>query len=98
MNKLFKEGKNFSQIAKEVGLVKSTVIYHLVPETREKDLKRQVEYFRNLPPKKKREIYLSRKDYVNEWLKKKYKEDKEFREKKLKYSREYYKRTKGSKK
>jgi len=95
MKDLFKEGLKFRVIARKVGLAHTTVIYHLVPAIREEKIKKQSEYFRNLPQEKKQEIYRRRRGYLNEWLKKKYREDKEFRKKRLEYSKERYKKLKG---
>lgn len=95
MKELYKKDIKFREIARQLNLAASTVIYHLVPKVREERKKRQTEYFRNLPKEKKKEIYERRKDYVKHWLNEKYRKDKEFREKKLKYSKEYYKRNKN---
>ncbi len=90
IQKGLKEKKGYTEIARELGISVTSVIYHSNIENRKRRIKQSVEYFRNLSKKEKAAVYLRRKEYVNNYLNEKYKNDESFREKKKKYSREHY--------
>ena len=81
INKLRNEGKKITEIAKQLNMSKSGVLYWLSDDYRTEKIKYQVDHFRNLPKEKKSAIYKKRLPYIRNYLNSKYKNDKDFREK-----------------
>lgn len=97
IRKKVKDGMKYREIARELKLSVTTIIYHTSKENKIRRVNQSKEYFNKLPEEKKQRIYKERKDYINNYLKDKYKNDEEYREKKKKYAREYYQKMKGGK-
>ena len=84
IKKLHSEGKKQIEIAKELNCSQSIVNYWLKSQDERKELiNSQVEYFRNLPVEKKKEIYKRRLKYIKDYLRNKYQTNEAFRKKEL---------------
>jgi len=96
MEKLHNEGLSYRKIAKKLNVTPITISYHLDDSMRNKIINASKKWFKNLPKKRKKEIYNSRLNYQKEYQKKyqknRYKTDKEFRKKKIEYSKTHYKK------
>ena len=91
IRKLVKEGMKLREIARKLKLNVSTIFYHANEETRKKRIRQQIESFKKKSLEERRIIYKTRLPYLREYQKEKYNTDKDFKEKKQKCSRDYYK-------
>ncbi len=91
------KGDKVKAIAIKFNTTKSTITYWTNEESRLKKNKQSIDNFRNKTLKQRQEIYKRRLPYLTNYQRKRYHEDKEFREKELKRSREYYKHKKERK-
>jgi len=91
IRRLSKTGESIRSIAKLFQVSHSTISYHLDKESKRKDRRK---WWNNLSRERKKEIYNKRKPYLAKYMKKRYNEDEEFREKKIKYQRNYRKNKK----
>lgn len=94
IRELRKQGKKYRVISRELKIPLVSVIYNSSEENRQKLLQKSINYFKNLSREKKSEIYKRRKEYIRQYLNKKYQTDEKFRELKKKYQKEYNKRRK----
>lgn len=81
---LHKKGYKQKEIAHLLKIEKRKVHYII---NRKKIISRQIEYFKNLPIEKKKEVYRKRLPYLKRYMKKRYHEDEEFRKKVLERNR-----------
>ena len=83
---------NPSEIARELNIPKSTVVYWYHDKLREKKKERDKQWakknYDSKTPEQRRKERKKRKEYNKDYHKKRYHEDKEFREKQKKASRE----------
>jgi len=91
---LREEGLKVSEIAEKLDLNYSTVHYHLNSEKRKQDTRR---YWNKLPKEKQRQIRKRYNPYQKEYQRNKYQKDKNFRKKKIEYSKKYYQEHRSSK-
>lgn len=89
IHKLKLEGVKNSEIGRKLNLSRGTIHYYL---NRKDRIQKAVNYFKNLPREKKKEIYKKRKIYLREYSRNRYNKDKVFREKMIRRSKDYYKR------
>ena len=87
--KLYSEGMGMIELAAKFGVSQPTISYHVNPKVREKTKRRTIEDFKKLSLEERRVIYARRKEYLKNWLKKKYNSDPEWREKMKTKSRDY---------
>lgn len=92
MKKLSKEGAKIREIAIKLKVSPSTVCYHVSKGMREKRIGQAVELFRNKTLEQRRKVYKRRAEYVKNYQRKKYNEDKIYKRKKQNLSREYYRK------
>jgi len=67
IKKLYKEGANQIEIAKQFNVKQSTITYWVNQEYRENKIRTLVEKFRNLPREKKVEFQKGRTEYMREY-------------------------------
>ena len=80
---LNKEGKTQSELAEEFKVCQATILYWVNAKyANEKKLKERI-YYKNLPQKKKKEMYEKRKEYNKNYHRERYKNDFEFRRKQI---------------
>ncbi len=89
IRRLKENGDSIRSIAKLFQVSHSTISYHLDKESKRKSRRR---WWGKLSRERKKEIYDKRKPYLARYMKKRYHEDEEFREKKIKYQRNYRKK------
>lgn len=90
IKKGYEEGKKQSELAIEFGVSQPTINYWIGDELkRQNKIKKIYENYSKKSPEEKREIRLKKRDYMREYINKRYKNDKEFREKWLERSRNY---------
>jgi len=82
----------WKEIAEKVGFTVSTIRYHMVPGIREKVTKRNCEYYQ----RNKDKLRDSRKNYIREYMRERYNDDPEFKERILKHMRNYRQRIRDS--
>jgi len=92
IRKLHKEGMKLREIARKLNLNVSTISYHANEETRKRRIQQVVDSFKRKPLEERKKVYKKRLPYLREYQRRKYKEDEDFRTKKQKNSREYYKK------
>lgn len=92
IRKLHKEGMSLRAIARKIKLNVSTISYHANEETRKRRIRQSVDFFKRKPLKERQEAYKKRLPYLRDYQYKKYNEDKDFKAKKQKASRDYYKK------
>ena len=85
---LKEKGKKIIEISKELGVATSTVRYHLNPDYRKQLIETGKLKFKNLTPEQRKEYNLSRKEYNKNYQRRRYKEDPEFRLKKIEMVKE----------
>jgi len=95
IRKYLKEGKKPGEIAKQLKISVTSVYYHSNEEQRKKRIKQSVDYFKNLPKEKKKEIYQKRNDYMRDYFRTKYQTDENFRKNFLERKRNIHKKEKG---
>ena len=88
IKRLSESGDSIRSIAKLFQVSHSTISYHLNKEAARKTRRR---WWNNLTKERRKEYYDKRKPYLAKYMKKRYNEDEEFREKKVKYQRNYRK-------
>lgn len=86
---LRESGLKIREISEKLGIKFATVHYHLNPEKKKEQARK---YWRGLSIQQKKERRARYKDYQIEYQRKKYNSDEDFKEKKKKLSRDYYKR------
>lgn len=91
-------GNKVEDIAIKFNTTKPTITYWTNEESRIKKKKKSIDNFRNKTFKQRQEIYKRRLPYLTNYQRKRYNEDKEFREKMKKKSNDYYKPKKEVKK
>ena len=84
---LREQGKKYNEISKIVGYSIGTIQYWLNEDYKKDKIRKQVERFRNMPLEKRKEVYKKRLPYIRSYLKKKYKEDENYRNKERERSR-----------
>jgi len=92
IRKLHKEGMKLREIARKLNLNVSTIYYHANEETRIRRIQQTIDSFKRKPLEERKKIYKRRLPYLREYQKRRYNEDIDFRTKKQKNSREYYKK------
>jgi predicted transcriptional regulator len=85
--KLKNSGMKQKDIAEQLGLAISTISYYLNIDKRKESFKK---YWNNLSKEKKSIIYKRRSPYIKEWMRKKYKNDENYRENKIINSQKNY--------
>jgi len=95
IRELHKEGMKQIDLARKFNVKQSTINYWLLSD-KERDSRNEkvVERFRNRTPKEKSLIYKRRLPYLKKYMKNRYKEDKEFRDKQITASMKYQERIK----
>lgn len=93
--KLSKEGKKVKEIALELNIWESQVRYHLNPEYRNKAVSYSINYKRNWSKAQREKFNQSRREYNRNYMKRRYAEDLEFRERTKLRAKEYSKRKHG---
>jgi len=88
---LIKEGVKLREIARRLKVNVTTVYYHANEETRKKRIRQVVDSHRNKPLEERQKVYKKRLPYLRVYQKRRYNEDENFRGKKQKRSRDYYK-------
>jgi predicted transcriptional regulator len=68
-------------IALELGITQGVVSYYIGNGTREKRIKSSIERFKGLSQENKKKVYQSRKEYIRNYMRNRYKNDSVFREK-----------------
>lgn len=87
-------GHKIREISEMLNIAFSTVCYNVSDESKKRLREQQRIYFMNLSKERKSILYRRRKDYINKYITNKYKTDEIFRQKKMEYAREYYRRRK----
>ena len=95
MKEMRTQGIQVKDIAIKLGISKSAVEYHIYSDKKSNRIKRQIEYFRNLPKEKKEAIYKKRSGYLNQRYKNKYHSDPAFRAKEIIRCNSYKKKEKS---
>ena len=90
IKRLYAEGMKEQQIARHLGMTKTTVYYWC--GRKEQMIRSAVERYRNKPQEEKRKDYQRHKAYYAKYFKDRYKSDEVFREKVKKRCRECNKR------
>lgn len=99
VRKLKLEGKKDKEITEKFGISRYTIRYHCVSEEeRKKMINKRMEYFRNLSPEKKIEVFKKRNEYNKNYRRERYKYDPIFREKIKKYNREWQRKNDNNRK
>ncbi len=88
------KGDKVEDIARKFNTTKSTITYWTNEESRINKNKKSIANFRKKTLKQRQEIYKIRLPYLTNYQRRRYNEDKEFREKMKKKSNEYYKNQK----
>ena len=94
IEKLGKEGKKQSEIANSLKIKAATVWYHIDPERKKIKIDNQIDLFRNKSLKERKIIYKQRRDYMRNYMKTRYWENRSFREKMKQRARDYTKEKK----
>jgi len=89
---LIKKGVKLREIAMKLKINVTTVSYHANEETRLKRIKQAMDSHKNKPLKERQKVYKKRLPYLRSYQKRRYNEDGDFKEKKKKSSRNYYKK------
>jgi len=80
MKKLREEGMLLKDIGKIYKINQTSVRYHVVPGVKERTTKRVIDRFRSLPKEERQKSYKMRREYMKNYMHKRYHEDEEFRE------------------
>ena len=83
LKQLFADGKKKVEIAKELGIARSTVHYYLDEDYKKLKLKQSVEWFKKLPLERRRTYYAKRLPYMTKYQREHYQKDEVFRNKQL---------------
>lgn len=81
IQELRSKGKSIREIHKELGIAECLVQYYYNNDARKKRIRKAVDYFKSLPIERKKIAYSKRKDYLREYMRKRYNEDEVFRNK-----------------
>ena len=93
IRELHKEGMKQIDLAKKFDVRQSTINYWLLTkEGRKSKNKKVIERFRNKSPEERSAIYKKRLPYLKKYMKTRYREDKEFRDKQISASMKYQER------
>lgn len=85
------EGISEYVIADKFKVNQRTINYHTNEQSKKNTIQAAIKRFKNLPFKKRQEIYQKRKEYQREYRKRRYHNDPKFREKLKKTSKNYKK-------
>jgi uncharacterized Rmd1/YagE family protein len=80
IRRLSKEGKSKKEISEIMGISYGVVIYWLSEDIRKKRIVYAKEYFNKKSDEEKKEIYKSRKEYIRNYSRNRYKNDPIFRD------------------
>lgn len=89
---LHKKGIKLREIARQLNINVTTVSYHANEETRKKRIQQSVDSFKKKPFKERKRIYKIRRPYIRDYQRRKYSENKDFRTREQKRSRDYYRK------
>ena len=87
----FKNEVTVTQLALKYNISKGLVCYHTNEDFNKRAKERSIKSFKNKSPEQKKQLYLSRKDYIKNYMRTRYNSDPKFRESILQRSRAYSK-------
>jgi len=98
IKELLDKGVKQIKIAKDLGVSTSCINYWINEENRLRRIEYAKNYFNKKSPEEKKKMYLSRKDYIRNYMRTRYNSDNQFKERMKKSARDYNKKSRNFKK